>query len=102
MFRTISIGLRSTRSLLIHQSKLKKSTISCQNIVDYCPYEEIKASIDVQSSESNPIKVNAYGDERMIACACDDIHIMTLKKGPPVKSPCGYWFQLIDEKKFWA
>lgn len=47
------------------------------------------------------MKVNAYGDERTIACVCDDMHFMTLKKGPPTQCKCGYWFQLVDAHKFW-
>lgn len=65
------------------------------------PYEEVKVEIDVNSSREKPMKVNAYGEERTIACVCDDIHFMTLKKGPPIKCKCGFWFQLVDAKKFW-
>lgn len=75
--------------------------ISAQEIQNKSPYEELKVELDEQSSKENPMKVNAFGDERTIACVCDDMRFMTLKKGPPVKCKCGYWFQLVDAKKFW-
>lgn len=66
-----------------------------------CPYQEDEIDIDEKSSKENPMRVSAFGDERTIACICGDIHFMTLKKGPPVTCKCGYWFQLVDQKKFW-
>lgn len=76
-------------------------SISADSIQTRSPYEELKVEIDLNSSKDNPMKVNAYGDERTIACVCDDMHFMTLKKGPPTQCKCGYWFQLVDAHKFW-
>lgn len=72
--------------------------IQAKMIVMRSPYEELRVELD---PKENPIKVNAYGDERTIACVCDDMYFMTLKKGPPMKCKCGYWFQLVDANKFW-
>ena len=77
------------------------NSIPASDILNRSPYEEIQVEIDVKSTKDKPMKVNAYGDERTIACVCDDMRFMTLKKGPPVKCQCGYWFQLVDAKKFW-
>lgn len=89
-----SIGAR----LLFTTFSRNKSTLDIQ---DRSPYEEVRVELDVKSSKTNPMKVSAYGDERTIACVCDDMHFITLKKGPPIKCKCGYWFQLTDAKKFW-
>lgn len=80
---------------------LRRESISAEAIQTRSPYEELKVDIDEKSTKENPMKVNAYGDERSIACVCDDMHFMTLKKGPPVKCKCGYWFKLVDADKFW-
>lgn len=79
----------------------RHEAIDAKTIETRSPYEELKVDPDVNSTEQNPMKVNAYGDERTIACVCDDMHFMTLKKGPPVKCKCGYWFHLVDARKFW-
>lgn len=92
--------LRQMRSVLNYCST-RSDSISADSIQTRSPYEELKVEIDIKSSKDNPMKVNAYGDERTIACVCDDMHFMTLKKGPPVKCRCGYWFQLVDANKFW-
>lgn len=76
--------------------------IDAKFIVERSPYEELEVDIDDKSSASSPMKVNAYGNERSIACVCDDMRFMTLVKGPPVKCKCGYWFQLVDARKFWT
>lgn len=86
---------------IFNYSIIRFDSISADAIQTRSPYEELKVEIDMKSSEENPMKVNAYGDERTIACVCDDMHFMTLKKGPPVKCKCGYWFQLVDANKFW-
>jgi len=90
-------------SLMIRVSlrKLSYKTTPVAEIVNRSPYEELKIEIDPNSSFKQPMKVNAYGDQRTIACVCDDMHFLTLKKGPPQKCKCGFWFQLIDAKKFW-
>lgn len=75
--------------------------LSGDSILSRNPYEELKVDLDNSSSQANPMKINAYGDERTIACVCDDMHFMTLKKGPSVKCKCGHWFQLVDANKFW-
>lgn len=80
---------------------IRYKSISADSVQTRSPYEELKVEIDTKSTRDNPMKINAYGDERTIACVCDDMHFMTLKKGPPVKCKCGYWFQLVDANKFW-
>lgn len=82
-------------------SPRRHETVDASNLPHRSPYEELKVELDINSSRENPMKVSAYGDERTVACVCDDMHFMTLKKGPPVRCKCGYWFQLIDAKKFW-
>lgn len=82
-------------------SKRYESNLSADAIQTRSPYEQLKVEIDYKSSEENPMKINAFGDERTIACVCDDMRFMTLRKGPPVKCKCGYWFQLVDANKFW-
>lgn len=86
---------------IFYGSRRLNSSISTHDIVKHNPYEELEVEIDTQTSQDKPIKITAYGDERTIACICSDMHFLTLKKGPPVKSPCGHWFQLIDHEKFW-
>lgn len=86
---------------ILNYSIIRSDSISADAIQTRSPYEELKVEIDMKSSKENPMKVNAYGDERTIACVCDDMHFMTLKKGPPVKCKCGYWFLLVDANKFW-
>lgn len=88
------------RPLLLSQC-LRHESIQAKDITTRSPYEELRVDIEHSSSKDKPMKVNAYGDERTIACVCDDMRFMTLKKGPPVKCRCGYWFQLVDAKKFW-
>lgn len=90
----------SNRSALSSQPARYES-IKADAIQTRSPYEELKVELDRNSSKDNPMRVNAYGDERTIACVCDDMHFMTLKKGPPVKCKCGYWFQLVGANKFW-
>lgn len=85
----------------ILKTLIRPESISASAVKTRSPYEELKVEIDINSSKTSPMKVNAYGDERTIACVCDDMHFLTLKKGPPVKCKCGYWFQLVDAKKFW-
>lgn len=95
---------RSIASLKLstnHNIIRNQSYISADSIKDRSPYEELRVDIDIKSSKEKPMQVNAYGEERTIACVCDDMRFMTLKKGPPVQCNCGYWFQLIDANKFW-
>lgn len=86
---------------LILSRYLSKRFLATKDLTHICPYDQAKIEIDVSNTEDDPIKISAYGDERDIACVCMDMHFMTLKKGPPVRSPCGHWFQLVDREKFW-
>lgn len=97
------LAISATKSLrsIFRSSTRFNSTINADEIVTKSPYEELKVEIDIKSTKDNPMKVNAYGDHRTIACVCDDMRFMTLKKGPPTKCRCGYWFQLVDANKFW-
>lgn len=97
----VKIGALATPKSILKLLCIRHESISADSIQTRSPYEELKVEIDVKSSKENPMKVNAYGDERTIACVCDDMHFMTLNKGPPVKCKCGYWFQLVDANKFW-
>lgn len=90
----------TTRPAVIWQFARHES-IKAEEIVNRSPFEELKIDTYHKSTQEAPIKVNAYGNERTIACVCDDMHFMTLQKGPPVKCKCGFWFQLVDAKKFW-
>lgn len=99
-----SLSKRLVSQLMAGQSSggsIRFKSISADQIQTRSPFEELKVEIDTNSSKDNPMKVNAYGDERTIACVCSDMHFMTLKKGPPVKCKCGFWFQLVDANKFW-
>lgn len=75
--------------------------ISTGEILKRSPYEELKVDFDITSTKDNPIKINAYGTERTVACVCDDVNFMTLKEGPPIECACGHWFQLVKAEKFW-
>lgn len=92
---------RAIRGQSVFSKHIRYESIPADAIQSRSPYEELKVEIDENSSKERPMKVNAYGDERTIACVCDDMHFMTLRKGPPVKCKCGHWFQLVDAKKFW-
>uniref|UniRef100_A0A6G1SIL2 Cytochrome c oxidase subunit 5B, mitochondrial n=1 Tax=Aceria tosichella TaxID=561515 RepID=A0A6G1SIL2_9ACAR len=96
-------SLSNTTRLLLKRTgaAYQLRQLSADSIVSRNPYEELRVELDSNSSRENPMKINAYGNERTIACVCDDMHFMTLKKGPPVKCKCGYWFQLVDADKFW-
>lgn len=89
------------RSNQIFSTWKRNESIPADSIQTRSPYEELKVEIDPDTSSDNPMKVNAYGDERTIACVCSDMHFMTLKKGPPTQCKCGHWFQLVDAHKFW-
>lgn len=93
--------LKFTFTRMLNRQSIRFKYISATEIKQRSPYEELRVDLDHKSSEVNPMKVTAYGKERTIACCCDDLHFLTLKKGPPVKCKCGYWFQLVDAKKFW-
>lgn len=80
---------------------IRYESIEADSIHTRSPYEELKVKINSKSTRENPMKVNAYGNERTIACVCDDMRFMTLKKGEPVRCKCGHWFQLVDAHKFW-
>lgn len=92
--------LNQTKKTIL-KSFLRSESISADAIQKRSPYEELKVEFDSNSSKKNPMKVNAFGDQRTIACVCDNMHFMTLEKGPPVSCKCGYWFQLVDANKFW-
>lgn len=92
---------RYVGGVFIYRQPHRWKYMDAKEIDTKSPYEELKVKLDPKSTKENPMKVNAYGDERTIACVCDDIHFMTLKKGPSVKCKCGYWFQLVEAKKFW-
>jgi hypothetical protein len=99
MQHIIKSGLLFRRAGALQQ--LSSRSLTADSIVSRNPYEELQVELDANSSRDNPMKINAFGNERTIACVCDDMHFMTLKKGPPVKCKCGYWFQLVDAEKFW-
>lgn len=80
---------------------LRYNSSSSESIESKSPYEEYRLEIDLNSTEDKPMKISAYGETRTIACVCDDMHFITLRKGPAVKCKCGYWFQLVDADKFW-
>lgn len=100
LFLASTIGRCSTRALVASSSRCN-ATLS-ESTINGSPYEEQKLEIDLSSSKEKPMKISAYGETRTIACVCDDMHFMTLKKGPPVTCKCGYWFQLVDANKFWV
>lgn len=93
------IGLAKIRKPIL--SVRYQSTIKVDDVIRFSPYEEIEAEVNRDSSIDDPILINAYGNEREIACVCGEVHFMRLVKGPPVRSKCGHWFRLIDEPKFW-
>lgn len=90
-----------TRTVRPLQFNRYQSTIKVDDIIRFSPYEEIEAEVNRESSIDDPILINAYGNEREIACVCGEVHFMRLVKGPPMKSKCGHWFRLVDEPKFW-
>lgn len=96
----MALTLRIKR-LNIPMCRAASSMISAQEIETKSPYQELRVNMNFKTTKNNPIKVNAYGEERTIACVCDDLHFLTLKKGPPIHCKCNQWFQLVDAKKFW-
>lgn len=81
---------------------ISNKIIGTKDIVDKCPYQEVRVTLDRSSSEEDPIRINAYDDERTVAyISKGKAEFVHLKKGPPVKGPGGCWFQLVDAKKFW-
>ena len=92
--------LQSSVRQLVHKT-IRAESVQASTVVLRSPYEELRVELEPNTDKDNPMKINAYGDERTIACVCDDMHFMTLRKGPPVKCKCGHWFQLVDANKFW-
>lgn len=93
--------IRLSRPKSVLNSIRFQGTIKVDDITRFSPYEEIEAEVNRDSSIEDPILINAYGNERDIACVCGDVHFMRLVKGPPVQSKCGHWFMLVNEPKFW-
>lgn len=56
-------------------------------------------------SKDNPIKVESFLDERMVACACEPTQTFFrythLERGDKKRCHCGYWLELVDAPKFW-
>lgn len=55
--------------------------------------------------KDNPIKIESFFDDRIVACACEPTQTFFrytfLERGEPRRCHCGYWLELVDAPKFW-
>lgn len=75
-----------------------------QGIIDpYCNLP-IERKGDMGSKE-NPILIESFMDDRMVACACEPaqnyMKYMTIYKGEQKRCQCGWWMKCVDAPRFW-
>lgn len=69
------------------------------------PYCNLPAERNGGGTKDNPVKVESFSNERMVACICEPtqnyIRYTTVYRGEPKRCQCGHWLELVDAPKFW-
>lgn len=69
----------------------------------YCNLPVVRDNTN--GTKENPIIVESFFDERMVACNCESaqtfVRYMTVYKGEPKRCQCGHWIKCVDAPRFW-
>lgn len=69
------------------------------------PYSNLPIERNGRGTKDNPLPIEAFGNERMVACACETtqnhLKYTTIYRGEPKRCQCGHWMELVDAPRFW-
>lgn len=69
------------------------------------PFCNLPTKRQGRGSKDDPVVIESFEDERMVACVCEDSqnhHKYThLYMGEPKRCQCGHWMKLVEAPRFW-
>lgn len=69
------------------------------------PYSNLPVERNGRGTKDNPVPVEAFGMERIVACACEQaqnhLKYTWVYRGEPKRCQCGHWMELVDAPRFW-
>lgn len=69
------------------------------------PYCNLPIERRGRGSRDNPVKVESFFDERIVACVCEPMQnshrFSVYYKGEPKRCQCGHWIEVVDAPRFW-
>ena len=69
------------------------------------PYCNLPTERNGRGTKDNPVKVESFINERLVACVCEEtqtyVKYTHVYKGEPKRCQCGHWLELVEAPKFW-
>ena len=69
------------------------------------PYCNLPVERQGRGTADNPVIVESFFDERLVACTCEEaqnyVKYMYVYKGEPKRCSCGHWIKCVDAPRFW-
>lgn len=69
------------------------------------PYSNLPVERNGRGTKDNPVPIEAFGNERIVACSCETtqnhLKYTWVYRGEPKRCQCGHWLKLVDAPRFW-
>lgn len=71
----------------------------------YDPYCNLPTPRNGRGQKDNPVPIESFTDERLIACVCEPsqnhVRYTFVRKDEPKRCYCGHWLKLVEAPRFW-